>query len=202
MKINHYFSNSAPFNWYFRSGAYHSHVNKVYTNNWNIHRKTFCIVVAWFLFCSKSAIAQMSGASFGLNAISCPDGTSLLEKSSQSCDPCPLGYSSIVGGSCYQCPAGTYSFPSSLSLSSTYSSIPSTGLQLFYRFDSVSRNIFDSGFSVGNIASGSVVYDATLQNGAVVSNNQLVLDATKSQYMSIGSFITGTEKWYFRFFLR
>ena len=42
------------------------------------------------------------------------------------------------------------------------------------------------------MTSGSVVYDATLQNGAVVSNNQLQLSAAGSQYMSIGSFTTGT----------
>ena len=41
----------------------------------------------------------------------------------------------------------------------------SDGLQLGYRFDSV------SGSRVGNMASGSVVYDATLMNGAVVSHN-------------------------------
>eukprot|EP01035_Chromulina_nebulosa_P069330 gene69330-biopygen21683 len=62
----------------------------------------------------------------------------------------------------------------------------SDGLQLGYRFDSV------SGSRVGNIASGSVVYDATLVNGATVSNNQLLLSAASSQYMSIGNFTTGT----------
>eukprot|EP01036_Dinobryon_divergens_P061773 gene61773-biopygen27032 len=62
----------------------------------------------------------------------------------------------------------------------------SDGLQLGYRFDSV------SGSRVGNIASGSVVYDATLMNGATVSNNQLLLSAASSQYMSIGNFTTGT----------
>jgi len=46
--------------------------------------------------------------------------------------------------------------------------------------------------SVGDIASGSVVFDATLQNGATVSNNQLMLSAAQSQYMSINSFTTGT----------
>ena len=45
---------------------------------------------------------------------------------------------------------------------------------------------------MGNIASGSVVYDATLMNGATVSNNQLVLSAASSQFMSIDSFTTGT----------
>jgi hypothetical protein len=62
----------------------------------------------------------------------------------------------------------------------------SNGLQLHYRFDSV------SGSRVGNIASGSVVYDATLMNGATVSNNQLLLSAASRQYMSIDSFTTGT----------
>eukprot|EP01035_Chromulina_nebulosa_P024292 gene24292-biopygen15845 len=42
------------------------------------------------------------------------------------------------------------------------------------------------------MASGSVVYDATLRNGSVVSNNQLKLSAASSQFMSIGSFTTGT----------
>ena len=45
---------------------------------------------------------------------------------------------------------------------------------------------------MGNIASGSVVYDATLVNGATVSNNQLLLSAASSQYMSIDPFTTGT----------
>jgi hypothetical protein len=49
-----------------------------------------------------------------------------------------------------------------------------------------------SGSSVGNIASDSIVYDATLQNGAAVFNNQLVLSAAKSQYVSINTFTTGT----------
>jgi hypothetical protein len=73
-----------------------------------------------------------------------------------------------------------------LSLSSSISRAPSSDLQLYYRFDSV------SGSSVGNIASGSAVYDAMLQNGATISNNQLVLSAAKSQYMSIDAFTTGT----------
>eukprot|EP01035_Chromulina_nebulosa_P069261 gene69261-biopygen7442 len=59
------------------------------------------------------------------------------------------------------------------------------GLQLYYRFDSV------SGSRVGDIASGSVVFDATLENDADVSNNQLELSAASSQYMSINSFSTG-----------
>ena len=71
-------------------------------------------------------------------------------------------------------------------LSSKYSQAPSNGLQLYYRFDSV------SGRSVGNFASGSVVYDASLENGATVNNNQLVLSNTSSQYMKINSFTTGT----------
>jgi hypothetical protein len=43
------------------------------------------------------------------------------------------------------------------------------------------------------MASGSVVYDATLQNGAVVSNNQLQLSAAAGQYqyLQIDSFTTG-----------
>ena len=45
---------------------------------------------------------------------------------------------------------------------------------------------------MGNIASGSVVYDATLVNGATVSNNQLLLSAASSQYMSIDPFTAGT----------
>jgi hypothetical protein len=73
-----------------------------------------------------------------------------------------------------------------LTLSSTASGAPSSNLQLYYRFDSV------SGTSVADIASGSIVYDATLQNGAAVSNNQLSLSASKSQYMSINTFTTGT----------
>jgi hypothetical protein len=60
------------------------------------------------------------------------------------------------------------------------------GLQLHYRFDSV------SGSRVGNIASGSVVYDATLVNGATVSNNQLLLSTASNQYMSIDPFTTDT----------
>jgi hypothetical protein len=46
---------------------------------------------------------------------------------------------------------------------------------------------------VGNIASGSVVYDASLQNGAAVSNYQLSLSAASSQYMKIDPFTTGTD---------
>jgi hypothetical protein len=42
------------------------------------------------------------------------------------------------------------------------------------------------------MASGSVVYDATLYNGATVSNNQLLLSAAQSQYMKINAFTTGT----------
>ena len=57
---------------------------------------------------------------------------------------------------------------------------------MHYLFDSVSGN------SVGNIAKGSAVYDATLENGAIVSNNQLQLSAAQSQYMSINPFTTGT----------
>ena len=72
-----------------------------------------------------------------------------------------------------------------MSLSPSYAQAPSNALQLYYRFDSV------SGSSVGDIASGSVVYNAILQNGAVVSNNELMLSDAKSQYMSINSFTTG-----------
>eukprot|EP01035_Chromulina_nebulosa_P069559 gene69559-biopygen40784 len=41
------------------------------------------------------------------------------------------------------------------------------------------------------MASGSVVYDATLHDGAVVSNNQLWLNNTGGQYMMIDPFVTG-----------
>ena len=57
---------------------------------------------------------------------------------------------------------------------------------MYYRFDSV------AGSRVGNIASGSVVYNATLVNGAVISNNQLLLSAASSQHMRIDPFTTGT----------
>jgi hypothetical protein len=61
----------------------------------------------------------------------------------------------------------------------------SNGFQLYYRFDST------YGSGVEDTACGSVVYDVTLQNGAVVSNNQLVLSAASSQNMTIDSFTTG-----------
>ena len=116
--------------------------------------------------------------------LDCPVGAYLYSAGSQSCDGCPPGYSSAAGStSCDQCPVETYSWPS-LSLSPSFSSAPSNDLQLYYRFDSTSES------SIGNIASGSVVYDATLQNGAVVSNNQLMLSAADSQYMSIGAVTT------------
>eukprot|EP01036_Dinobryon_divergens_P061920 gene61920-biopygen33193 len=89
------------------------------------------------------------------------------------CDICPVGYFSSSEGStsCSACPAGSYSPPMI------------AGMQLYYRFD------FVSGSRVGNIASGSVVYDATLQNGAIIANkSQLVLSAAGSQYMQIDSF--------------
>ncbi len=118
----------------------------------------------------------------------CRVGTySQSSAASLSCDSCPLGsYSSAVGStsSCVSCPAGTYS--STKSLSSGVSLAPSAYLQLYYRFDSV------SGTRVGDTANGSVVYDATLQNGATVSNNQLKLSASQNQYMSINSFTTDT----------
>ena len=116
----------------------------------------------------------------------CPAGSYLYSSGSLSCDSCPPGSSSSADStSCTACPAGKYSSPS-LSLYPTFFNAPSTGLQMYYRFDSV------SGSRVGNIATGSVVYYATLQNGAIVSNNQLVLSAASSQYMSIDSFTTGT----------
>eukprot|EP01036_Dinobryon_divergens_P061839 gene61839-biopygen29656 len=57
---------------------------------------------------------------------------------------------------------------------------------MHYRFDYVSET------RVGNIASGSVVYDATLMNGTVVSRKQLLVSAASKQYMSIDPFTTGT----------
>ena len=118
--------------------------------------------------------------------ISCPAGTYLSTAGALTCDSCPAGfYSSLAGStSCNQCPAGKFS--SSFALSSTFSAAPSSSMQIYYRFDVV------SGTSVGDIASGSVVYDATLQNGAAVSNNQLKLSSAQSQHLSVNSFSTGT----------
>ena len=135
----------------------------------------------------RRSVTYLSLISF-LARSDCRVGTySQSSAASLSCDSCPLGsYSSAVGSSssCVTCPAGTYS--STKSLSSAVSLAPSAYLQLYYRFDSV------SGTRVGDTANGSVVYDATLQNGATVSNNQLKLSSSQSQYMSINSFTTGT----------
>ena len=108
-----------------------------------------------------------------------------LSPGSASCDSGPIGYSSTVGSkSCSQCLTGIYSSPSLPFLSPKVTQAPSKGLQLYYRCD----NVFSG--MVGNIPNEAVVYDATLQNGAVVFNNQLMLSAASSQYMSIGSFKT------------
>jgi len=135
----------------------------------------------------RRSVTYLSLISF-LARSDCRVGTySQSSAASLSCDSCPLGsYSSAVGStsSCVSCPAGTYS--STKSLFSGVSLAPSAYLQLYYRFDSV------SGTRVGDTANGSVVYDATLQNGATVSNNQLKLSSSQSQYMSINSFTTGT----------
>ena len=121
--------------------------------------------------------------------VDCPAGAYLPSTGSLSCDSCPHGSISSSAGStsCSACPAGSYSSPSQ-SLSPSSLSAPSTGLQLYYRFDAASV----SGSRVGNSASGSVVFDATLQNGAAVSNNQLLLSAASSQYMEVDPFTTGT----------
>ncbi len=118
----------------------------------------------------------------------CPAGSFAALTGSVSCDSCLFGYFSTAGSkSCSQCLPGSYSPPLSLVYNvSKYSYAPSNGLQLYYRFDSI------SGSSVGNIASGSVIYDATLQNGATVPSNHLFLSAVNSQYMSINPFTTGT----------
>ena len=50
-----------------------------------------------------------------------------------------------------------------------------------------------SGSQVADMATGSAIVDAYLQNNATVSNNQLVLSASGSQYMSINSFATGSN---------
>ena len=135
--------------------------------------------------CSSCAAGSYSSVGSG-SCFSCPAGTYSLSSSSVSCDSCPAGsYSSSAGfTSCSQCPARTYS--SSSSLSSTVSGAPSSGLQLYYRFDAVSA------FYIENVASGSAVYDAMVHNGATVSNNQLLFSSTQSQYMSIDAFITAT----------
>ena len=83
----------------------------------------------------------------------------------------------------------TFTRPSleTLDIASTYSNAPSNGLQLHYRTDSV------SGTREGNIASGSVVYDATLNSSAMISNKQVMFDATKKQFMSIDPFTIGLQ---------
>ena len=106
-----------------------------------------------------------------------------------SCDSCPAGWFWSSAGyqtGCRQCPAGTYSWPP-LSLHPIYSTAPTNGLKLHYRFDNV------SGSRVANMASGSAVFDATLKNGAKVNNNQLQLSNANQQYMMIDPFTTGNE---------
>ena len=48
-----------------------------------------------------------------------------------------------------------------------------------------------SGLDVADLATGSAVFDARLQNGAVVFKNQLLLSASLRQYMTIDAFTTG-----------
>ena len=132
----------------------------------------------------RRSVTYLSLISF-LARINCRAGTySQSSSTSLSCDSCPLGsYSSAVGFTS-SCVRGNLFFHK-VSVLQSFSLAPSAYLQLYYRFDSV------SGTRVGDTTNGSVVYDATLQNGATVSNNQLKLSFSQNQYMSIKSFSTG-----------
>lgn len=57
-------------------------------------------------------------------------------------------------------------------------------MQFFYPFSADTV----SGSRVANLANGSAVFDATLHNGAVVSNGQLQLNSNMSQYLSLPPF--------------
>ena len=63
------------------------------------------------------------------------------------------------------------------------------GLQFYYTFSSASV----SGFEVADYRTGSPVFNAKLQNGATVSNGQLLLSSSLSQFMSLSAFTTGNN---------
>ena len=63
------------------------------------------------------------------------------------------------------------------------------GLQIYYPFFSSSVN----GNLVANLATGSPVFDATLMNGAMVSNNQLHVSRNLNQYVRIEDITFGNN---------
>ena len=64
------------------------------------------------------------------------------------------------------------------------SSVLSNGLEIYYPFSNSSV----SGSLVADLAKGSPVFDAKLQNGATVVNRELHLSSSQSQFLSVGEF--------------
>ena len=60
---------------------------------------------------------------------------------------------------------------------------------IYYPFTASSVN----GSEVANLATGIPIFNATLQNSAGVKNNELILNAAKSQYLEINTFTTGAN---------
>ena len=65
----------------------------------------------------------------------------------------------------------------------------SNGLEIYYPF----LNSSISGSLVADLAKGSPVFDAKLQNGATVINRELHLSSSQNQFLSVGEFTIGNN---------
>ena len=157
-----------------------------------------CVIIAIVLSGIPSHIVLVQDGVEGQIFV---NGVAAVQSTSDISSPIQILNSDLVFGKDYRDNGGFYEGSMhninfySFALSSTqiqdiYSSYRGEySVLLYYPFSDSS--ISSSG--VANMATGSAVVDAYLQNSATVTNNQLVLSASGSQYMSINSFATGSD---------